>query len=593
MIEYPFLKEQPALRQTVDVFKGYHHNLRIGPGEFYEMENMTSDDYPVLSVRGRRGRISSLQYGCSGMQYVPGKGLFYLEDIGGNSALCLMTPEGERTQITLLNPNPKGLVLMGKKLVIFPDMQWVDIESLSCSKIEAGVELRKGTIYCETCKQDGTIFKTPLPGDTAPPDPVDGDYWVDSSASDHYVLKQYSATQQAWVAITTTYVRISSQELGNHGFRANDTVTISGLGIKDGTIDGSCSKLNGSHMICSIGMDYIVIEGLVEIPKVHSCGNGAAVTISRGVPQLDYVVEAGNRLWGCKKSTNEIYACKLGDIFNWNCFQGLSTDSWVASIGTPGEFTGAVVQNGYPIFYKEDCKHKVWPSSTGAHQVAVTPCNGVEKGSESSLAVLGGTVFYKSPFGICADDGGGPVDIGRCFGSEQYHNACGAVHDQKYYICMCDGDGKSHLFVYDLSKKLWHREDSIASECIASGGGGVYVASEGELWDLTGKTGTPEGPVSWMVQTGDLGLEIPEQKYISRLTLRVLLEPGATLEIYARYDREPLWVELGQVCGTSLKSFSLPVRPRRCDQLRLKLQGTGMCKVYSITKTLEKGSELP
>ena len=52
-------------------------------------------------------------------------------------------------------------------------------------------------------------------------------------------------------------------------------------------------------------------------------------------------------------------------------------------------------------------------------------------------------------------------------------------------------------------------------------------------------------------------------------------------------------VKLGQVYGTELRSFSLPVRPRRCDQLRLKLQGTGMCKLYSITKTLEKGSELP
>ena len=151
MIEYPFLKEQPALRQTVDVFKGYHHNLRIGPGEFYEMENMTSDDYPVLSVRERRGRISSLQYGCSGMQYVPGKGLFYLEDIGGSSALCLLTPQGERTQITLLNPNPKGLVLMGKKLVIFPDMQWVDIEGLGSGSLDEVWDVYAGTVRLQMC----------------------------------------------------------------------------------------------------------------------------------------------------------------------------------------------------------------------------------------------------------------------------------------------------------------------------------------------------------------------------------------------------------------------------------------------------------
>ena len=120
----------------------------------------------------------------------------------------------------------------------------------------------------------------------------------------------------------------------------------------------------------------------------------------------------------------------------------------------------------------------------------------------------------------------------------------------------------------------------------------MYSVSNQKLLDLTGRTGTPEEVVSWMAVTGDLGLELPEQKYITRLTLRLCLEPGATMEIYAQYDREPAWVKLGQVYGTDLRSFSLPVRPRRCDQLRLKLQGTGMCKLYSITKTLEKGSEL-
>lgn len=307
---------------------------------------------------------------------------------------------------------------------------------------------------------------------------------------------------------------------------------------------------------------------------------------------MDFVVESNNRLWGCAKDVNEIYASKLGDILNWNCFAGLSTDSWVGSVGTPGDFTGAVIQGSYPVFYKENCKHKVWPSSNGAHQITTAACDGVEKGSQNSLAVLDGTVFYKSAFGIVADDGGGTVEIGRSLGGVRYQNAFGAIHDRKYYLDMADDSGKKHLFVYDIARKMWHREDSPGYGCMVSGGGSLYTASGGELWDLTGNTGTLEKKVAWKVETGDLGLELPEQKYISRLTLRLSLEPGATLEIYVKYDSEPVWVKLGQVYGTDLRSFSLPVRPRRCDHLRLKLQGTGMCKVYSITKTLEKGSEL-
>ena len=52
---YPILTESAENRQTIDVFGGYNHNLRINENEFYDMENLTSDVYPVLSPRKARG----------------------------------------------------------------------------------------------------------------------------------------------------------------------------------------------------------------------------------------------------------------------------------------------------------------------------------------------------------------------------------------------------------------------------------------------------------------------------------------------------------------------------------------------------------
>ena len=48
-MRYPTLYTKENSRQMVDAFKGYNHNLRIGDGEFFDMKNMTSDHYPVLS----------------------------------------------------------------------------------------------------------------------------------------------------------------------------------------------------------------------------------------------------------------------------------------------------------------------------------------------------------------------------------------------------------------------------------------------------------------------------------------------------------------------------------------------------------------
>jgi hypothetical protein len=70
------------------------------------------------------------------------------------------------------------------------------------------------------------------------------------------------------------------------------------------------------------------------------------------------------------------------------------------------------------------------------------------------------------------------------------------------------------------------------------------------------------------------------------------MEPGAELTVYAQYDMEQEWVPLGSIRGTDLRSFSLPVRPRRCDHLRLRFEGEGNVKLYSITKTIEEGSEI-
>jgi hypothetical protein len=582
MIKYPYLKEQHSTRQVIDAFKGYNHNLRIGAGEFYEMENLTSDDYPVLSPRGKRGALSQSLKSCRGMHYVSGTGLFYAtitED--GSTWLYLRTVTGVERNITDLDSNSKKFALMGKLLVIVPDMKWVDIDTLATGSMDESWTVKSGTITAQMCDMEGNVYENITVSALPPSSPGYHELWL-CNAVGNIGLSQYEPSTSEWISIPSTYVKITG--LGGHYFNTYDGVQISGF-------NGTAPQLNGSHVLQYAGHGDVVIPGIIYEECTQDCGSNP-ITIERKVPKLDFAVEAGNRLWGCIKDTNEIYACKLGDIFNWNCFQGLSTDSWVGSVGTPGEFTGAAVQNGYPIFYKENCKHKVWPSSTGAHQITSTVCEGVEKDSDSSIAVLDGTVFYKSPVGICADDGGGITMIGENLGDIHYRYACGAIYDRKYYLNMLDSRYRRHLFIYDIARGLWHVEDGPDDRHLAAGIGCLYSVSGNNLLDLTGKTGTLEENVSWMAVTGDLGLELPEQKYISRLTLRLTLEPGAKLEIFAMYDREPVWISLGTVYGTDLRSFSLPVRPRRCDQLRLKLQGQGMCKIYSIAKTLEMGSEL-
>ena len=62
---------------------------------------------------------------------------------------------------------------------------------------------------------------------------------------------------------------------------------------------------------------------------------------------------------GMQLEKHEIYACKLGDPWNWNCFAGLSTDSCAVTVGSDGDFTGAASYLDYILFFKADRVHIV------------------------------------------------------------------------------------------------------------------------------------------------------------------------------------------------------------------------------------------
>ena len=176
-----------------------------------------------------------------------------------------------------------------------------------------------------------------------------------------------------------------------------------------------------------------------------------------------------------------------------------------------------------------------------------------------------------------------------------YSEAVGGAHGNKYYVSMKDTEENWHLFVYDMAKGMWHREDDLQAASFCSCRGELYAIdarNKGIITMLGSGTQSTER-VKWMVETGELGISSPDRKYLSRLTVRLSMEIGAVVELYARYDLDESWTHVGTVRGTSLQSFSLPIRPRRCDFMRLRIEGEGVVKIYSITKTIEEGSELP
>ena len=599
-MKLPYLTELATSRDYIDVFAGYNHNLRIGDGEFYDMKNLTSTSYPVLSPRGKRGVYntpSNLQgiIAKDALCYVDGDTLVFNEYRVPD--LILSTDEEDC---------PKQLISMGAYIVILPDAKWFNTEDLTHGEINVKFEtvaptrITLGTI-------DGDEF-----GDVSteePEEPENMDLWIDTSSEPH-TLKQWSKSAGMWVTRATTYIRLESAGIGAK-FEQYDGVNISGLKDvdlisdvldddgKNIPIEGNSAKqiaaIDGSFVIWNKGDDYIVIIGILDTAQTVI----NKITVTRQMPHMDFVIESQNRLWGCRygkarngEIVNEIYASKLGDFKNWNCFMGVSTDSYAVTVGTDGQFTGAITHLGYPLFFKEGFIHKVYGSYPAQYQVQTTACRGVQSGSSKSLAIVNEVLYYKARNGVCAYDGSLPIEISSQFGEELYSDAVAGCYGNKYYISMKDSTDNYVMFVYDTAKDLWHKEDNLKVDTFCSCNNELYYMSDGKICTMFGSGEVDASPIPWMAESGIIGTSMPDKKYISKISVRMSLDIGTKVYFYIQYDSMGEWEYISTMTGTTLRTFTVPIKPKRCDHFRIRIVGEGDAKIFSISKTIEQGSDV-
>jgi hypothetical protein len=408
-----------------------------------------------------------------------------------------------------------------------------------------------------------------------------------------------------------------AKNIGNK-FEVYDGVRISGV------VDSMLSDLNNTMVIQAKGIDvkkfynseetyvegYIVVIGHMDSYEAYNylvegeTRKAMPIKLERIVPEMDFVVESNNRLWGCRYGlnrdgdfVNEIYASKLGDFKSWECYQNISVSSYVASVGTDGVFTGAVSYLGQPLFFKQDCLYTVYGSYPATYQVKLTECRGVQKGCHDSLVVIDGTLYYKALGGVCAYTGSLPVEIGSALGEvgKRYYGANAGAYRHKYYINLKGEQGG--LFVYDTEKGMWHKEDGCGEAfCYCSSGetDQLYYIEGDKVKTVIGEADMTddEKDIHWFAETGILGCDSPDKKYISKISIRFSVDLGTRIRVFAEYDSSGAWEQLAVFTGSRLGVFTLPFKPRRCDHLRLKIEGNGAAKIYSISKTMEYGGEV-
>lgn len=580
MREAPYLQQRGRNRSITTDFRGLNLSQGIGDGEWAWMQNMDTREYPAVARRQKRVHVATLNKpnglcATDRLCFVDGVKFYYNGFYYGD-----------------VEDSEKTLVPMGAKIAIFPDKKLFDTTTFSFTDMEQK-NVSSGTVSVTLAKGDGTPYGEYTEGGTAPENPENGQLWLDTSG-DAPVMKTWSEAQGLWVAEATTYVLVSATGLGQ-GLKALDGVTVSGL---------EESGLNGDWILTDAGPDYILFTGILQ----KALTQAGEVRVERTCPEMDFVVEKDNRLWGCSSADHEIYCCKLGDPTNWRAYQGVATDSYAVTVGTPGPFTGAAVSGSAVIFFKENCLHRVYGTQPSNFTVYVDNLRGVQQGCHKSAVRVNEYLYYKSVFDVCVYADSEVAGISAALGTESYKNAVAGVCGSRLYLSMEDQEGAWQLLVYDTAAGVWTREDGTHALGFAScltetfmlrADGELYALLPGEYnkdFFMVGSDYTvyaqeeTDQEVSWELRTGEILRELPDHKYIGKIQLYLELDPGARAEVALRRDGGA-WEKVQELSGGDQRRCTLPIYPRRCDRMEIRLTGVGHARLVNWSKYVGYGSE--
>lgn len=450
-----------------------------------------------------------------------------------------------------------------------------------------------------------------------PDNPVNGTVWWDKGKTgEKYV---WSSAYSEWQPYVSNYILLSYEEagMGDHGqlfevringeisndndgdperlpfkgFKEDDAIKISGIG----------EEADGSYIIEKVTPRGLILNGVVkdiyekDLTTITNEDNqGDSVTIERPLPKMDFVIESGNRLWGCYyglndegKVINEIYASAQGDPTNWYRYKGISTDSWTATVGADGPFTGAIQYDGYPLFFKENKIIRVFGTAPSSFEIAEYNYRGVQSGSHKSLAICDEVLYYLSNDGVMAYNGSIPQRVSDSLGSEHYSRGVGGSIGSKYYLSCRDSSDNAHLFVFDARYGIWHREDDLSVDQFLRHKTELYMLTDGKIITASGEGET----VEFEAVTGEWGLTNPFKKYFMRLIIRAIVPRWESkLCVETSVDGNS-WTNHVEIRSSGTHAVKINNVHQRGDNIRVRFRGKGDVKIVSIWREIGEGGK--
>lgn len=382
--------------------------------------------------------------------------------------------------------------------------------------------------------------------------------WLDLSADDSS-LQSMEARVMGGAVFTDSTIELDD----TGGLRKGDGVTIEDCEENpENNKTAVIREIDGNTLVFSAGC--------------FTPGEERLIRITRKVPDLAFVCERDNRLWGVHDSA--ICCSVMGDPLNWMVYDGLATDGFETAVGTDGPFTGIAAAGSHVLCLKEDCVHKVYGEKPSNFQVQVSRIPGVQKGCERSLHSAGDILYWWARDGLMAYGGGVPDRLSAPLGDAAYTEVCAGTDGHVLWLSGRK-NGTPETLTYDIEQAAFLPVDGRRAVQFALHDGALYLAEAGAIW----KTGTSRRDAPFEAVLGPFRQTAPA--VLTGLTLLADCRGPCTLACAVRTetgDWKTVWSDERLQDGRA----RIPVRPLRGMQFWLRLTGRGDITVQSIARTL-------
>ncbi len=587
MNSLPYMTSNISKKQkTISSFSGINLNLSKNNNELIESINMSAKDYPCLSVREKRNKLSETK---TDVTCINSKNEIYYTGYKEASPDIHSITYGEKTLELPEDEEHKGkertCAHLSDSLLVMPDKIVYTPSENKAEKIPYTKYQDNNTAFKkaeEDCKSNMMINFPTYIGNLTCTGIVSNTY----SPNDYTSYLMTFENLKAGDMVHITFNLQPGSDYYDSKYYAYIAKMKKGVDVKIKSVKKTSHKLASGTVSEITGLEFgenvIDREGYTTV-VIYS------LTIERKMPDIDYMCTLNNRVWGVKG--NNIRCSRLGDCGCWDDFSSdafgtLPSACFSTDVDTGGDFTAITPFGGTILAFKENCIHKIYGTEPANFTLSTLDCNGVAKGAHKTIAMINGVLYYMGIDGIYAYDGSRPTlisqktDVGKL-------KVLGAGTDGTNYYLSVIKDNLHFLYVYYPKTNIWH------TEAIGENKGQffffenkLHALCKAEIYTISDNEGKED--IKWKFSL-DFDEDTFSTKGYGRLLVRYNLGKDAHFTVTTvcdgNFQKKSVDVRWNKATeGTSV--LNLPII--KCNKLKVIFEGKGdftlmeMCREYFI-----------